>query len=161
MIQVMGQEGLEELEGIKFAKFLKRATGSKRMSSALLKTSLLAAAAGGAYYANKKYNLTDKLKRTITRPAAKSSKSGGVNTALLRNVIDDFLKPTTQISQPTTANSTSDTGNFLFRLVDKYLSPEPKIVVQKEPVVASTVNTNMVLALGAIGLIGFLLLRKK
>ena len=35
---------------VKPAKFLKRATGSKRMSSALLKAGAVAAAAGGAYY---------------------------------------------------------------------------------------------------------------
>lgn len=121
-IQILtNSEQMEGLEGIKFAKFLKRATGSKRMSSALLKTAAAAAAIGGAaYYTNKKYGWWNKLKgkfspahkaavkKAVAKAAAKKAANKGANgwfnADLFKNLATTFLSPQTDIQVPQAQN---------------------------------------------------------
>ena len=118
---------MEGLEGIKFAKFLKRATGSRRMSSALLKTGVAAAIVGGsAYYLNKKYGWSRKLnfypkgskkkapaigkavaaaaKAGKTQKAAEKGANGWFNADLFKSLATKFLAPKTDIQIPQAQN---------------------------------------------------------
>ncbi len=116
---------MEGLEGIKFAKFLKRATGSRRMSSALLKTAATAALVGGtAYYTNKKYGWWNKLrsrfsgkaktpakaaaakgasnaaKKAAAKKVAEKGANGWFNADLFKSLATKFLAPKTDIQVP-------------------------------------------------------------
>jgi len=116
---------MEGLEGIKFAKFLKRATGSKRMSAALLKTAATAAVVGGtAYYTNKKYGWWNKVKgrflpqtkaasktaakqsakKAAAKKAANKGANGWFNADLFKNLATTFLSPKTDIEVPQAQN---------------------------------------------------------
>ena len=130
----------EQLEGIKLAKFLKRATGSRRVGTALLKIGGAAAVVGGGYYANKKYNLTGRLKKIIT--PTQPQKTGTVNTSLLQRVIDSFLTPASTLQTPQTQKTPQQAQVML--------------LPQK-----SSINPMMIAALGLLGVGAFMLLRKR
>ncbi|WP_457642644.1 hypothetical protein [Persephonella sp.] len=147
MIQVMGET--EGLEGIKFAKFLKRATGSKRMSTALLKTGAAAALIGGtAYYTNKKYNWWDKARQRLSnqKPLIKTTTTttkttGTVNTNLIRDIIDRFLPAAAVASTPETQPSAQQAA----------LIPQEK----------SQINLPLLLGIGALLIGGYMLVKKR
>ena len=128
-IQVMATNPqMEGLEGIKFAKFLKRATGSRRMSSALLKTAGAAAVIGGtAYYTNRRFGWWQKFRNRFSKPtpaakiaaktsakkaakkaaakaaakkAAEKGANGWFNAGLFKNLATTFLTPKTEVQVP-------------------------------------------------------------
>ncbi len=142
MVQILAEEDqLEQLEGIKLAKFLKRATGSRRVGTALLKIGGAAAVAGGGYYANKKYNLTGRLKKIVT-PTTQPQKTGTVNTSLLQRVIDSFLTPASTLQTPQTQKTPQQAQ----------IMPLPQ---------KSSINPMMIAALGLLGIGAFMLLKRR
>ncbi len=165
-IQVMSTDPQKEgLEGIKFAKFLKRATGSHRMSSALLKTAATAAVIGGtAYYTNKKYHWWDKL-RAYT-PTKTGIKTGTISTATTT------AKALTTKTAKTAANHGANgwfSGEFFTKLVSGLIptaqaQPTQQTVHTRSvstPVVLEKQNINPLLIGGAALLVGFLLMKKR
>jgi len=157
MIQILGgTEGLEELEGIKISKFIKRATGSKRMNTALLKTAAGAAIIGGtAYYTNRKYNWWGRLKNKINTQLQK----GGT-----------AKKNTPQVKSPTSKPSPKkDSFKFSTDLIKDaiyaFLTPKTKVqpVVLQQDVSAPTgpFQNPVIPAIILISLIGGYLLLKK
>ncbi|NPA52692.1 MAG: hypothetical protein GXO22_07335 [Aquificae bacterium] len=119
MIQVLGET--EGLEGIKFSKFLKRATGSKKVGDALFKIGLV----GTSAYLSK-----DK---------------SGVNTSLLKDVIDSFL-PKYQLYPEQRQTATKG--------VSYRASANVPMPMQKS-------NLTNYLLIGALGLAIFFVMRKK
>jgi H+/Cl- antiporter ClcA len=125
-MQVQILDGLERQQqelGLKFAKFLKRATGSHHMPEALLKTAIVGAAVGGtAYAANKKYHWWDSLKSQVGQmhTEQKVSADPEVNSNLLQQIIETFLPkpaidagPVNQSKVPTPPVKSAQPTNYL------------------------------------------------
>ena len=167
-IQIMPTDPQKEgLEGIKFAKFLKRATGSRRMSSALLKTAATAAVIGGtAYYTNKKYHWWDKLKAYT--PMKTGVKTGTISTTATTT---KALTATGTVAK-TAANKGANSwfsGDFLTKLVSAFIptaqaNQQPQAQINSKEVAIIPQQQSLPinpLVLGGFALLGGYLLLKK